>query len=155
MTSPSDTNYAEELLKPTNRINFNLIDKTDIGFDPKLLGFNDGPVHPQQRIYFKRNPKYKPEINLFDFSRLYTIGHIPVIDFVIVYIILYCLNCLCLDFDFKVVLIGAIPLTILINLLSNDKVNISVGLLTVLFVTIIVSIHSLVTLEHGTGIKTS
>ena len=61
------------------------------------------------------------EINLWEFSRLYKIGQVPILDIILIYIILYLFNSLFLDYNFKFVLILVIPVTILFNVLTNKE----------------------------------
>ena len=74
------------------------------------------------------NTKYsnqKKEINLWEFSRLYKIGQIPILDIIIVYVIIYLFNSLFLNYNYKFVLLMIIPVTIFFNILTNEEFKIS------------------------------
>ena len=73
------------------------------------------------------------EISLWEFSRLYKIGQIPILDIILIYIILYLFNSLFLNYNFKFVLILVIPVTILFNVLTNKEFKIS-WLILLLFI---------------------
>jgi len=76
------------------------------------------------------------EISLLDFSRLYKIGKIPVIDFIIVYILLYSINSIYFRYDYKIVLIITIPITIIFNLFTNPQLKLSTIMLIILILSI-------------------
>ena len=87
------------------------------------------------------NPEIKspPEkLNLWQFSRMYKVYDIPITDFVIVYVILYCLNHLYPIDGFKLVFIMTIPITIIFNMLTNPEITMKSS--TVFFVIIILLI---------------
>lgn len=83
-------------------------------------------------------------INLWQFIRMYTISNIPLIDFIVVYVIIYIVNLLYLHYDKKFVLILTFPITILYNILSNNKLKITGFMLII----ILISIYYLLTLKH-------
>jgi len=82
------------------------------------------------------SPNYKikseNEINLVEFTKLYKVGQIPIIDFFMIYIIFYLINSLYLNLDYKIVLVATIPLTIVFNLITNDQCKISNMILLIL-----------------------
>ena len=81
------------------------------------------------------NPTPNPnQINLVEFTRLYKIGPIPVIDFIIIYICFYLLNSIYFDLDYKIILIATIPLTILFNLITNANCKVTNLILLILIV---------------------
>lgn len=77
------------------------------------------------------------QINLLEFSRLYKIAGIPIMDFVITYILLYCINALYLKYDCKIILILTFPVTIIFNMLINEKLKMTNLILLVLVLSII------------------
>ena len=77
------------------------------------------------------------EINIVDFCRFYKVGHIPVIDFLVGYVILYVLNNICPKFDYRLILIGTIPLVIIFNLATNEDIQTNLLLLLILVGSII------------------
>lgn len=89
-------------------------------------------------------PANEKKINLVEFSRLYRIGQIPIIDFIVVYIILYIVNALCWNFDFKFILVATIPITILFNIFSNKQLKIS----WVIIVILIICFYLLLTMDN-------
>lgn len=79
------------------------------------------------------NKKVKREkINLIDFMRLYKVGSIPIIDFIFVYFILYATNRIFMLTDHRIIIILTIPITLLIDLMSNPEVRLN-GLIAILF----------------------
>lgn len=81
-----------------------------------------------------------PNINLLEFSRMYEICEIPIINFVIVYIILYFLNCLYFDYDFKIILIATIPITLIFSIVSSPKLKLSLSMIIISVISIILVI---------------
>jgi hypothetical protein len=65
------------------------------------------------------------KMTLAEFIKLFRIGDIPVIYFIIIYIVLYILNGIFCTFDYKMILVATIPVTIIINILANPKMEIS------------------------------
>lgn len=84
------------------------------------------------------------EINLIEFTRLYKFGQIPIIDFIFVYIIIYLVNSIYLDLDYKIILVGAIPITIVINLLMNKKCKTT----NIIILVLIMSMYYLLTCNY-------
>ena len=78
----------------------------------------------------------KNELNLLNFSRLYKIGQIPIMDFIIMYIILCIFNAICFNYDYKIMLVATIPLTILIDIIFVKNIKITKLLLIIFFVSI-------------------
>lgn len=94
-------NIVNKITKPTSRINLSsLIDESS----NQYLQEN---IHEQEK-----------QLSLWQFIRLYTIGKIPVIDFIITYIILHLFNLYYLHFDYKFILIMTILIVILFNIFS-------------------------------------
>lgn len=89
--------------------------------------------HRQQRIAKTTNNHDNGEMNLFDFSRMYKIGQIPIMDFIVVYILLCILNALYFDYNYKFMLVATIPLTILTNVIFMKNIKLT-GLLMTIFV---------------------
>jgi hypothetical protein len=89
--------------------------------------------HPHNIIMITENQK---TINLWEFIRLYTIGNIPIIDFLIIYIAIYLINSLYLNYDKKIVLISTIPITILYNIITNKNMKVTTFLVLVLIISI-------------------
>lgn len=85
------------------------------------------------------------EINLWEFSRLYTIADIPIIDFIIIYIIIYLLNKICMNLNYKFILVLAIPITIIFELFTNKNTNVSNILLIIFVISIILLLSTNVT----------
>jgi len=122
----------DDVAKPNSNINFASVknymsDKKEDELNNKNTNSSSGE-EPEQKI------------NLLEFSRLYKICEIPIINFVIVYIILYCLNCLHFDYDFKIILVAAVPITLIFSMISNPMLNMSISMMIVLIITIILVI---------------
>lgn len=75
-------------------------------------------------------------INGFQYCRLYTVAGIPIIDFIVAYILLYVANSLWFRLHQGTVLVAAIPLTIVFNLLTNSKVQMSSFLLILIIISL-------------------
>lgn len=95
---------------------------------------------PKKQYYYEPNdsalPPSEKEISLLDFSRLYKIGKIPVIDFIIIYILLYSINSIYFKYDYKIILIVTIPITIIFNLFTNPQLKLSTIMLIILILSI-------------------
>lgn len=111
MALSSIQNIASKLTKPTSYIDSDTIHQ--------LL------THTNSNIDINPDANIDDDLNLWKFSRLYTVGQIPIIDFIFVYIILYLVNYVFLGYNYKYILIGTIPLVILFNLITNPKMKIS------------------------------
>lgn len=68
--------------------------------------------------------KNQQVISLWDFLHLYTVGGMPIVDFLIVYVILYVGNRFVLHYNQKIIIIATIALVILFNLVTS-KVQLS------------------------------
>ena len=75
-------------------------------------------------------------INLWQFIRLYTVAGIPIIDFFITYILIYVFNCFYFHYDAKIIVLLAIPVTIIYNLLTNKNVKISWFLIAIMIISV-------------------
>jgi hypothetical protein len=113
-----------------------------VTFDNKTdINQNNKPYH-----YISQETQNVPDkatMNLFQFSRLYTIGKIPIIDFIIIYIFMYLLNSICGMYNYKLILVAAVPITIIINIITNKNVKINAVLLIIL----IISMYYLLTMN--------
>ena len=76
-------------------------------------------------------------ISLWQFSKMYTIMKIPIIDFLLTYLFIYVINALYFKYDYKVILIVTIPITIILNILLNKNIEIT----NILMFIIITSIY--------------
>ena len=70
--------------------------------------------------------------NLIDCVRLQRIGAVSLIDFVLIYILLYIVNAWYLQYDYKIIFVLAITLTIFINAIFNKQFKLS-GLIMIIF----------------------
>lgn len=93
------------------------------------------------KTYYEDNEKPIPRYSLLDFIRLYKIGGIPIIDFFIVYIILYMINKIHFNYDFKLVLVATIPVTIVFNLVINKKIKITLIIIIILLLSMLYLIY--------------
>ena len=127
--SLSGAKISNHMLKPTSKINFKPLVGATIAAAGAAAVIDDDSDHKldtQQIDYNKLDASLAPadrELNLWQFSRLYTIGEVPVIDFLIVYIILYLLNFMCSHYNYKFVLLATIPITIILNIFVNNKMK--------------------------------
>lgn len=116
---------VRDLSKPTSKLSFSSIEKK---------------IHAET-FDNEETDSPKKKVTLLEFVRMYTISKIPIMDFIIMYIILYSLNCIYVDCDFKIVSVGTIPLTILLNMLFNDNFVESFGVILVFAVSAIATIY--------------
>jgi hypothetical protein len=65
------------------------------------------------------------QMNLIQFSRLYTIGGVPFFDFIVVYIALYVANSLYLHWDYRSIIFITIPIVVIIDYLVDNNVEMS------------------------------
>lgn len=86
-------------------------------------------------------PNIENRLSLLNFSRLYKIGQIPIMDFIIIYIILCILNAIYFNYDYKFMLILTIPLTILSDIIFIKNIKTTKLLLIIFLVSIIYLIH--------------
>jgi hypothetical protein len=120
------------IIKPVSGLNFKALNSS-------ALALGLGTVIDNQKDNFikkdlKNQENEDKEISLLDFSRMYRIGQIPVMDFVIVYIILYCLNYVSsvYNYNYKFILIATIPITLVFNLLTNKDLKVSWTIIIIL-----------------------
>lgn len=75
--------------------------------------------------------------NLWEFMHLYKIGGISVVDFFVIYVLLYVYNSLYLHADKKIILVSAIPITIIYNILTDKKMKASWFIILILLISVI------------------
>jgi len=85
---------------------------------------DDNTVH-----YMKENSSIASnsgkKISLWEFSRLYKIGQVPILDIILIYIIIYLFNSLFLHYNYKFVLLMIIPTTIIFEIITNKEFKVS------------------------------
>lgn len=116
---------VRDLSKPTSKLSFSSIEKK---------------IHVET-FDNEETDVPKKKVTLLEFIRMYTISKIPIMDFIIIYIILYSLNCIYVDCDFKIVSVGTVPLTILLNMLFNDNFVESFGVILVFVMSTIATMY--------------
>lgn len=127
MTSESYI-MANKLSMPTSNINPSTL--------AKIIDMNEDTITDTNKKDDNLHKNTPMVINLWDFTRMYQINHIPIVDFIYVYLILYTSNILWLHYDYKNILIGTIPIVILLNLLFNEHIRISGFLILGFFICI-------------------
>jgi len=142
-----------DLSKPTSRLSFrsigekvrtergeiDQIERTDqrsraVHRSEGFMGLNANPADISDTI-----PKTR--VTLLEFIRMYTIAKIPIMDFIIIYVIIYSLNCIYFDCDFKIVSVGTIPLTIFLNMIFNDSFVESIGVIAFFILSLTATIY--------------
>lgn len=89
----------------------------------------------KSRSFISDDQNKVPEKKSFmDFVRMYKIGNIPIMDFIITYILLYIINKLYIDIDNKYIIIGTIPITLVIDLILDDDVTPSVMIVAIIII---------------------
>jgi hypothetical protein len=116
----NNTNKLMKNTGPANNLSklFNSAAISTIGLS-SIITAQD--IYPQQSKYehdIDTNKSSRKEITLLHFMRLYKLGDIPVMDFIMIYIIFFVFNNLYFNIDYKIILIGSIPFTILFNMIS-------------------------------------
>jgi len=137
----SDNPIISRITKPTS--NVNLIPLTSIalaGAGAEVIMNDDNNAHKNTKVIFNQGQE---TISLWQFIRMYTIAGIPIIDFIIFYVIIYIINAIYLHYDYKLVLIITVPITILFNILTNKKLKIS----WFIVVAMVISIYYLVKIK--------
>lgn len=81
-------------------------------------------------------------MNIINFSRLYKIGQIPVFDFIIIYVLLYIINRVYFHWDCKIILVVTIPITIVFNLLTNERIRLTNSMMILLLLSTYVIFES-------------
>ena len=128
---------ANKIYKPVNNINKTALENTLLASGLVIAEEFNEPV-PRDSFM------YPDTMNLLEFSRMYKLGQIPIIDFIIGYIFLYIINSIWTKYDYKLILIITVPLVIIFNLLLNPDVKLSIGLGIIL----VVSIYFLLTRKY-------
>ena len=125
-----------QIIKPTTTGNFNNLLKSAAISTISLGTLMDRSNDYVTEISPKSSKTPKKEISLLQFMRLYNVGNIPVIDFIVEYVMLCVLNNLYFKLDYKSILIGTIPFTIIFNLSSNPKCKISSSVIIILLMSL-------------------
>ena len=139
MISNTTTNLSSKIVKPTSTISNStanlLLASAGTGI---IIMDSENPESNYNNNLLVTKEKTgnliideKKEMSLLEFSRLYKIGQIPIMDFVMIYILLYVLNSICLKYDYKYILIATIPLVILLNLITNKSLKMNWFLLVI------------------------
>jgi hypothetical protein len=100
------------------------------------LALGDSLAISEKKTFSPAQIKNAQTINGFQYCRLYTVAGIPIIDFIITYIILYVVNSLWFRLHQGTVLVAAIPLTIILNLLINPKIQFNNFLMILMLISI-------------------
>lgn len=79
----------------------------------------------------------KKRTNLIQFCRMFCIKEIPIVDFFVVYGILYFSNQYYLNVDYKCILIGTIPATLILNLLLNKNSKPTLLIMSIILISIV------------------
>lgn len=131
---------ANKIHKPVNNIN-----KTALTGALLTLGAETVINDDSSNGEISRDSFLRPDtMNLLEFSRMYKLGQIPIIDFIIGYIFLYIINSICGKYDYKLILIITVPLVIIFNLFLNPNVKPTIGLGIIL----VISIYFLLTTKY-------
>lgn len=93
-------------------------------------------VKPKDAGDTKPTDEQPDEMSLLEFIKMYKVGEIPIFHFIIFYILFYIINCIFLNYDFKIVLISAIPATLLYELAVNPQRKLTLVMLIILALTI-------------------
>ncbi len=83
----------------------------------------------------------KPILNLWQFCQLYKIGGIPVIQFIVLYFLLYIFNAIYGHYNYKLILIITVPIVIIFNLITNPNVKLSIINASIIFIALILIIN--------------
>jgi hypothetical protein len=75
--------------------------------------------------------------DLWDFCRLYKVMNIPILDFFVIYIILYVLNKLYFGLNYKFILVLSVLVTVMFESLTSDTVQINLAIMSVIIICII------------------
>lgn len=78
-----------------------------------------------------------PSMSLWNYIRLYTICSIPVADFLVVYLILYIINRLIFNYDYRYAIVLTAPLVIFINMVTNTEFEMSIFALVLIAASLI------------------
>lgn len=142
----NSANVINGISKPTYKINLKPLTKLAVASaTANAIIFENSSSNDQKKtdiIYDNRNSNEQndtilsteKQLNLWQFCRLYTIGQMPIMDFFVIYVILYSINTICTDYNYKLILIATIPLTIIFNIFTNKNIKIS-GLLILILLT--------------------
>lgn len=138
---PKNHLIANKINKPISTVNASALMGAAIGATAATVIDEDDSTNHNN---IRNISKYPDTMNLLEFSRLYKLGQIPIIDFAIGYIILYILNSICAKYDHKLILIITVPLVIIFNLLLNPNVKPTIAL----GIVCIISIYYLLTTKY-------
>ncbi|XWV26477.1 putative orfan [Tupanvirus soda lake] len=135
---------TSKIIKPTSNINIKPLTSVALASAGANVIMNDETYN-----FLQKNPETtsvsdnEQILNLWQFIRLYTVATIPIVDFIIVYTVVYILNALYLHYNHKFVLISTVPFTILISILTNKNMKIT----SFIIIVMIISIYYLLTLN--------
>ena len=117
------------MTKPTSKLRF-----TNIA---PILANGLSTATSDRKIKNDKNSKNKSvsKKTLMEFIRMYKIGNIPIMDFLITYILLYVSNKLYLNLDNKYVIIATIPITLLMDMILDDEITPSILIISIIIIT--------------------
>lgn len=133
----NSSNIVSKINSTTSKINLTPVTQLALSTSGAAIIMDDvnDKILENERIMSTHTSKNQESLNLWQFSKLYKIGNIPIIDFFICYVVLYMFNCLYNFCDHKITLIATIPIVLIFNLITNPFVETSPLILIVIFLT--------------------
>ncbi|XWV25218.1 putative ORFan [Tupanvirus deep ocean] len=144
MVYPNTYELTSKIIKPTSNIKLAPLTSAALaGAGANVIIDDDKYNLLQKNPQATTVSENEQIINLWQFIRLYTVATIPIVDFIIVYTVIYTINSLYLHYNHKFVLISTVPFTILVSILMNKNMKIS----SFIIIVMIISIYYLLTLD--------
>ena len=137
----STASIISKITTPTNPPKLNNIPKIASLFSaPILASAAVNTMSDNNDLYFETNENIvvesDKELNFWQFLRLYKIAQIPIMDLIIIYVLIYCVNSIYLNYNYKWVLLMTIPITVLFNILTNKEFKLSAIIMAMLIITL-------------------
>lgn len=136
MVYPNTNLIRNQISQPTSKIDMNNVAPLVLGITSASLVIDEDSKKNQPAL--KTNSDFSEnandELNLWQFSRLYEFQNIPIVDFFLFYIILYSINAIYFNYNYKFILVSTIPLTIVFNIIINPSIQLT-NLLMIMIVT--------------------
>lgn len=134
MVYPNTNLVRNKIKQPTSKLNLNSVTPVILGITGASLIIDENSKKNQATLKSTTDfsEDTNDELNLWQFSRLYEFQNIPIVDFFLMYIVLYSINAVYFNYNYKFILISTIPLTIVINIIINPSIKLTNLLMAVI-----------------------
>ena len=122
------------MTKPTSKLRFANI--APVVAPIIASGLSESTQTRKKFISTDNNKEPVKSKSLLEFIRMYKIGNVPIMDFIIVYILLYVGNKLHFNLENQYIILSTVPITLLIDLLLDDEITPSVIMYGIIILTV-------------------